>query len=284
MRRKMQRENFNYFAAICKKSTTAALVCIVALPANRSWKMNDGMGQLLSVENLSLSLRGVEILSSISFHIDYGQILALIGPSGSGKSLTALSIGMLHPQNATMSGKIIFDGKEMQKLPEKELCRLRGMDISYVFQEPMACFNPSMAIGKQVLECVAIHCNGMTKKEMRNKVMHFFRRLQIPDAERVYGSYAHELSGGMLQRAMLAMALINGPKLLIADEATSALDEESCRVAISQLLRLHRQLGFAVLFITHDLIIAERIADRRALICGGKIISIEATNKNSGVI
>ncbi|MDR2668107.1 MAG: ABC transporter ATP-binding protein [Puniceicoccales bacterium] len=233
---------------------------------------------LLSVENLSLSLHGVEILSSINFHIDGGQILALTGPSGSGKSLTALSIAMLHPPDAILRGRIIFDGREMQKLSEKELCSLRGVDISYVFQEPMACFNPSITIGRQVLECMSIHGRCLSKREMRSGVLYWFRELQIPDHERVYCSYPHELSGGMLQRAMLAMALINGPKLLIADEATSALDEKSCHVAICQLLQLQRRLGFAVLFITHDLPLAENIADRIAVIDRGKIVSIDGTN------
>jgi ABC-type glutathione transport system ATPase component len=229
---------------------------------------------LLSVEKLSLSFGGKNVLSSISFCVYGGEIFALIGPSGSGKSLTALSIGGLHPPPAQLSGRIVFDGKNMQSLCPGELCAMLGKDISYVFQEPMACFNPSIAIGKQVMECVAVHSEGIAKKEMKALVLRWFRRLQISDCERAYGSYAHELSGGTLQRAMLAMALINGPRLLVADEPTSALDEKSCRVAIGQLLSLQRQLGFAVLFITHDLVLAEKIAHRVARIDCGKIISV----------
>jgi ABC-type dipeptide/oligopeptide/nickel transport system ATPase component len=136
----------------------------------------------------------------------------------------------------------------------------------------MACFNPSIAVGRQLLECLQIH-GGCGKKSMKEIVLRWFRDLQVQDPERAYGSYCHELSGGMLQRAMLAMALINGPRLLIADEPTSALDDESCRAAIGQLLRLQRQLNFAVLFITHDRKLGESIAHCTASMEDGKIVS-----------
>ena len=244
--------------------------------------MGEDIGALLCVKNLSISFDGREVLRSVNFRIAAGQIFALTGPSGSGKSLTALSIARLQPPTAQLSGTITFDGKEMQKLDERERCRLLGGDISYIFQEPMACFNPSIPIGKQVVECLAIHSEGLTKKEMGRRVLRWFWRLQIPDPERTYGSYAHELSGGMLQRAMVAMALVNGPRLLIADEPTSALDAKSCRVAIGQLLNLQRQLGFAVLFITHDTALAENIAHRIGRLDGGKIASIAEPNRRHG--
>jgi ABC-type glutathione transport system ATPase component len=239
--------------------------------------MGEGPAALLAVEGLAIafphpSSRGWrEVLSAVDFRIFPGQIVALTGASGSGKSLTALAIGRLLPAAARLSGKIVFEGEEIQNIGEKDFCRLRGRKISYVFQEPMACFNPSMSIGKQVRESLAIHCKDLAKSELRQHVLDWFFRLQIPDPMRAYGSYAHELSGGMLQRAMLAMALCNGPRLLIADEPTSALDGRSCRIAVEQLLLLRELLGFAVLFISHDIALAERIGDQLLLLDCGRI-------------
>ncbi|MDR0339947.1 MAG: ABC transporter ATP-binding protein [Puniceicoccales bacterium] len=232
---------------------------------------------LLTVEDLSISFwdsrsgNFADVLKSVHFHIPMSRTLALTGASGSGKSTTALSIGRLLPPKTKLNGRIIFEEKEIQNLSESELRHIRGRKITYVFQEPMACFNPSMAVGNQIAECILLHQKNLKRKAARHCTLDWLEKLQLPDPLRVFQSYPNELSGGMLQRAMLAMALCNGPKLLIADEPTSALDEKSCRTVIEQIQRLQAELSFAMLFITHDMPLAEYLADEIVLLCGGII-------------
>jgi ABC-type glutathione transport system ATPase component len=233
---------------------------------------------LLTVEGLSVSFhqRGnfFDVLSNVHFSISFGRTLALTGTSGSGKSTLALAIGRLLPPEARLCGKITFCGKEIQNLKKSELYRLRGREIAYVFQEPMACFNPSLTVGAQLLECILLHQKNLRKFQARQVALDWLEKLQLPDPIRSYRSYPNELSGGMLQRVMLAMALCNGPKLLIADEPTSALDGKSCRAAVEQLLRLRSEFSFSMLFITHDIPLAEYFADEIAQLAKGTIWSL----------
>ncbi|MDR0679248.1 MAG: ABC transporter ATP-binding protein [Puniceicoccales bacterium] len=234
---------------------------------------------LLAVKGLSVSFwdrrsgNFTNVLKNVHLHICAGQTLALTGASGSGKSTIALSIGRLLPPEARLKGDIVFEGKEIQNLAKSELRRIRGRKITYVFQEPMACFNPSIAVGNQILECILLHQKNLKKKAARHCTLDWLEKLQLPDPLRIFRSYPNELSGGMLQRAMLAMALCNGPSLLIADEPTSALDEKSCRAVVGQIQRLRAELSFSMLFVTHNISLAEHLADEIVLLKDGIVRS-----------
>jgi ABC-type glutathione transport system ATPase component len=222
---------------------------------------------LLSVEELSISFRDAsdhaprEILSCVNFRLEEDQILALVGASGSGKSLTSLAIGQLLPPRAIVSGKIFFEGVDLLQLPKKQMCQLRGSKIAYVFQEPMACFNPILRIGNQAAECMCIKNKHLSRREAHSHILNWFERVNLSDGERIFRSYPHELSGGMLQRVMLVMALCNGPRLLIADEPTSALDGRSQNAVIELIRSMRWNLHFSILFITHDENLARNFAD-----------------------
>src|ERR1700741_4111258 len=232
---------------------------------------------LLSIRDLSIAFRsgGRETLAvdRISFEIAKGETLALVGESGSGKSATALSILKLLPYPAARhpSGAIHFKGTDLLKLDERQMRRVRGDDISIVFQEPMTSLNPLHTIEKQIGEILLLH-RGLTGAAARERTIEVLTQVGIPDPQTRLKSYPHQLSGGQRQRVMIAMALANEPDLLIADEPTTALDVTVQAQILTLLAEIRARLGMSLLFITHDLGIVRRIADVVCVMNGGKIV------------
>jgi microcin C transport system ATP-binding protein len=239
--------------------------------------MDASASPLLSVRDLSVSFghgdREMLAVDRVSFDIRKGETLALVGESGSGKSATALSIMKLlpYPSAAHPSGAIMFKGQDLMRLSDREIRRHRGSDITIVFQEPMTSLNPLHTIEKQLGEILLLH-GGVTGKAARARILELLTLCGIPEPESRLQSYPHQLSGGQRQRVMIAMALANEPDLLIADEPTTALDV-TVQAQILQLLKdLQSRLGMAILFITHDLGIVRRIAERVCVMKQGKIV------------
>jgi microcin C transport system ATP-binding protein len=232
---------------------------------------------LLSVRDLSIAFgrgeREVLAADKVSFDIKKGETLALVGESGSGKSVTALSIMKLlpYPSARHPSGAILFKGQDLMQLSEREIRRHRGGDITIVFQEPMTSLNPLHTIEKQLAEILSLH-GGVTGKAARKRIIELLTLCGIPDPAGRLQSYPHQLSGGQRQRVMIAMALANEPDLLIADEPTTALDVTVQAQILELLKELQGRLGMAILFITHDLGIVRKIADRVCVMKEGKIV------------
>jgi microcin C transport system ATP-binding protein len=232
---------------------------------------------LLSVRNLGVAFRqGGEVSVAVegaSFDIEKGETVALVGESGSGKSVTALSVMRLlpYPSAEHPSGEILFKGKDLLKASAKEIRAVRGNDISIVFQEPMTSLNPLHTVERQVAEVLKIH-RGMGEHAARKRVLELFEQVGIRNASSRLDAYPHQLSGGQRQRVMIAMALANEPDLFIADEPTTALDVTVQAQIIALLRDLQKQTGMAMLFITHDLGIVRRIANRVCVMTKGKIV------------
>ena len=234
------------------------------------------METLLAVQHLSIGIRrGEEIFTAvddISFHIEAGEILGLVGESGCGKSLTCLSIpALLAPGIEVLGGEIFFKGRKLSGLSPAELSRLRGKDISMIFQEPAASLNPLHRIGPQIAETLALH--GMAdKKKRRAEVLDLMARLGLPEPEKLYQAWPHELSGGMCQRVMIAIAAVCRPALLLADEPATALDTASQTRILELLQKINRDFGAAVLFVSHDLGLVSRLCRRTLVMYAGKIV------------
>ncbi|TMK09310.1 MAG: ABC transporter ATP-binding protein, partial [Alphaproteobacteria bacterium] len=233
--------------------------------------------KLLEVEDLSVAFRQGQretlAVDRVSFEIKKGETLALVGESGSGKSVTALSVLKLLPYPAAHhpSGAIRFKGQDHLRLSEAEIRRVRGNDITIIFQEPMTSLNPLHTIEKQIGEILLLH-RGLTGQAARARTIELLVQVGIPDPETRLRSYPHQLSGGQRQRVMIAMALANEPDLLIADEPTTALDVTVQAQILNLLKELQRRLGMAMLFITHDLGIVRKLADRVCVMKEGKIV------------
>lgn len=212
-------------------------------------------------------------VDGVNITIPKGKIIGLVGESGCGKSMTARSImGLLKYPGKIVGGSILFEGKDLAKLPERELRKICGNDISMIFQEPMTSLNPVLKVGRQVQETLLVHDRTIGKEEAKKRVIDMFEKVGIPEAGKRYDSYPHELSGGLRQRVMIAMAMICKPHLLIADEPTTALD-----VTIeAQILRLMKQLrdetGTSVLIITHNLGVVAEICDYVYVMYAGRIV------------
>ncbi|MDR2677380.1 MAG: ABC transporter ATP-binding protein [Puniceicoccales bacterium] len=238
---------------------------------------------LLVLQNLSITF--VEtgtgdlkpMVFDVSLEIDPGEVLALVGESGSGKSLTTLAIGGLLPRNARVDGKIAFARMPLLALDEKKMQKVRGKHIAYIFQEPMACLNPLRTIGFQICESIRIHNPSLTRKEIRETAINILGRLYFQDPEEILRSRPHQLSGGMQQRAGIAMAICNHPQLLIADEPTTALDMASERIVLDLLRELQRTEGFAFLLVTHNLNIVREMAQRVAIMHEGRVVEFGKT-------
>lgn len=213
------------------------------------------------------------VVDGVSFSVFPNEILAIIGESGSGKTISTLAITGLLPRSAGVSGQIQFHNLNIRELSERQLQQLRGRKISCIFQEPMACFNPIFPIGKQIAEARLQHFPN-EKKNIKDDVIDLLRSLNFSHPEQVYQKFPHELSGGMLQRTMIAMSLINRPELLIADEPTTALDSKSQRMVLEILKSLKNRYPLAMIFITHDLKIAHYLADRIAVMKDGHLLEI----------
>ena len=230
---------------------------------------------VLQVDNLSVTFRQdgriIPAVKGVSFAIDKGETVAIVGESGSGKSVTALSTVGLLSDNATVTGSVTYRGTQMVGASERDLRKVRGNDISFIFQEPMTSLNPLHTIEKQMAESLALH-QGLTGDRARARIIELLGKVGIRDAESRLGAYPHQLSGGQRQRVMIAMALANGPELLVADEPTTALDVTIQAQILDLLADLKRTEGLSLLFITHDLGIVRRIADRVCVMQGGEIV------------
>jgi len=232
---------------------------------------------LLEIRDLSVAfgVGGREVLAvdRVSFSIAKGETMALVGESGSGKSVTALSVMKLlpYPTAHHPSGTILFKGREMLSMPEREIRKIRGNDITIVFQEPMTSLNPLHTIEKQIAEILLLH-KGVTGAAGRRRIVELLTEVGIPDPASRLGSYPHQLSGGQRQRVMIAMALANEPDLLIADEPTTALDVTVQAQILKLLKDTQTRLGMSLLFITHDLGIVRKLADKVCVMQSGKIV------------
>ncbi|MBL8577987.1 MAG: ABC transporter ATP-binding protein [Mesorhizobium sp.] len=239
---------------------------------------------LLSVHDLSVAFsQGGKVTTAVdhvSFDIAKGETLALVGESGSGKSVTALSVLKLlpYPPASHPSGKILFDGKDLLALSENDLRKVRGNKIAMIFQEPMTSLNPLHTIERQVGEILSIH-QGMREKQARERTLELLHEVGIREPEKRLGAYPHQLSGGQRQRVMIAMALANEPDLLIADEPTTALDVTVQAQILELLAKLKAKKGMSMLFITHDLGIVRKIADRVCVMTRGHIVESGPTKE-----
>ena len=229
----------------------------------------------LKVSNLQIGFRQdgrlTPAVKGVSFEVHKGETVALVGESGSGKSVTALSTVSLLPDSAHITGSVTYDGKEMVGASEADLMAVRGNDISFIFQEPMTSLNPLHTLEKQLAESIRLH-QGLEGQAVRDRILELLTQVGIPDPETRLSSYPHQLSGGQRQRVMIAMALANGPELLVADEPTTALDVTIQAQILELLADLKRDLGMAMLFITHDLGIVRRFADRVCVMKDGEIV------------
>jgi microcin C transport system ATP-binding protein len=231
---------------------------------------------LLSIRDLAIRFGPNEATRNVSFDIAPGETVALVGESGSGKSVTALSVLKLLPPAAQLSGQILFKGQDLVSAPDAELRAVRGNDISMIFQEPMSSLNPVHTIERQIGEVLAIH-RGLRATAARQRTLELLDAVGIPDPASRLKSYPHQLSGGQRQRVMIAMALANEPDLLIADEPTTALDVTVQAQILTLLKSLQQRLGMAMLFITHDLGIVKKIADRVCVMTKGEIVETGST-------
>ncbi|MEL7172293.1 MAG: ATP-binding cassette domain-containing protein, partial [Pseudomonadota bacterium] len=235
---------------------------------------------LLEVRDLRIAFKGAPrpAVDGVSFSVRPGETLALVGESGSGKSLSALSTVSLLPDTAQTTGKVLFRGEVLTGASEETLRRIRGNDISFIFQEPMTSLNPLHTIEKQIGESLGLH-QGLTGAAARARTLELLDQVGIRDAESRLDAWPHQLSGGQRQRVMIAMALANRPKLLVADEPTTALDVTIQAQILALLADLRRREGLAMLFITHDLGIVRKVADRVAVMEQGQIVETGPTEQ-----
>lgn len=239
--------------------------------------MPDGAVPVLDVRDLKtvfLTRSGeVHAVNSVSFDLRPGELLGVVGESGSGKSVTMMSlIGLLpSPPAQVRDGSAVFDGEDLLKIPEKQLRRIRGQRIGFVFQDPMTSLNPVFDVGFQIMEPLRKHM-GMNKTQARRRAQDLLELVGIPDARRRLNDFPHQFSGGMRQRVMIAIALACDPDVLIADEPTTALDVTIQAQILDLMKRLRDQLGMAVIWITHDLGVIAGIADRVMVMYGGQVV------------
>lgn len=233
---------------------------------------------ILRVRNLCAGFAGddnyVQVLGNISFELQEGRTLGLVGESGCGKSVTALAIMRLLPLPAGRieSGEIFLDGKDLLKLPVEKMHSIRGRRIAMIFQEPMTALNPVQRIGRQLMEVYALHYPEMTQQQMRSNAIEMLSKVRIPSAEKCLNDYPHQLSGGMRQRVMIAMALACKPDILIADEPTTALDVTIQAQVLSLMQDLQAEMGMSIIFITHDLGVVAQLCDDVAVMYAGRIV------------
>lgn len=236
------------------------------------------MDGLLQINHLRVRFRDAApdryAVDDLSFHLEPGEILGLVGESGSGKTVTAMCVsGLLPRRRAVVEGSITLGGQEILTCPEKTLRSVQGRDIAVVFQEPMTSLNPVYPIGPQVEESLRVHtrCNAKRRKKLALEAL---SRVELPQPEEIYAKYPHELSGGQLQRVMLAAAIVARPKLLLADEPTTALDVTIQAQILELLKKLNRETGMSILFISHDLHVIRKLCGRVAVMERGKLVEL----------
>ncbi|MCX2863800.1 ABC transporter ATP-binding protein [Paucibacter sp. PLA-PC-4] len=232
---------------------------------------------MVVLKNLSVTFTGgkkqVKAVSGVSLELQRGEVLALIGESGSGKSVTMRSLLRLHPEKRSrIEGQMQVGGRDVLAMSARELADYRGKVASMIFQEPLLALDPVYTVGAQIKEAIRRHEGGVSEAQAQARALALFERVRIPSPERRLDAYAHEMSGGMRQRAMIALALACRPQLLLADEPTTALDA-TVQIQVLLLLReLQRELGLSVLFVTHDIGAAVEVADRIAVMYAGRIV------------
>jgi peptide/nickel transport system ATP-binding protein len=230
----------------------------------------DDRSLLLEVRDLRIAFGGSEAVRGISFVIAAGETLGLVGESGSGKSATSLAMMRLLPESAVVSGSIHLAGEALLTLPEQAMRRLRGSEIAMIFQEPMTALNPVMKVGRQIGEALLAHAPRTSRKIVNERVRAAMREVGLPEGR--MDEYPHQFSGGQRQRIVIAMALMNKPKLLIADEPTTALDVTVQAQVLALLKELRERHNLAMLFISHDLAVVSQVADRVAVMRHGEIV------------
>lgn len=233
--------------------------------------------RILDIQDLRVSFDTyageVQAVRGVSFHVDQGEVLAIVGESGCGKSVTAQTIMKLNPMPPAriVSGSIRLGEHDIVAAGEKEMQAIRGKEVSMIFQDPMTCMNPTTQVGKQIVEAIKLH-QKLSPKEAKAEAIRCLKQVRIPNPEERAKQYPHQFSGGMRQRAMIAMALSCNPKLLIADEPTTALDVTIQAQIIRLLLKLHQEMGISILFISHDLRVVYQMCDRVMIMHSGEIL------------
>ncbi len=241
------------------------------------------MSPLLEVEDLRVHFPTedglVRAVDGISYSIDAGGTIGIVGESGSGKSVSSLTmLGLTRTQGANVEGKMLFEGRDLVAMSDGELRAVRGNEIAMIFQDPLSSLHPFYKVGKQLVEAMQIH-RSISKSAARKRAVELLELVGIPDPKRRVDQFPHEFSGGMRQRAMIAMALANEPKLLIADEPTTALDVTVQAQILALLEDLQRRLGMAIIIITHDLGVVAEIADEIAVMYAGRIVEHASTER-----
>jgi peptide/nickel transport system ATP-binding protein len=240
------------------------------------------MALALEVKDLTTRFRTddgvVKAVSGVSFSVDEGQTLGVVGESGSGKSVTFLTVmGLVDPKQSEVSGSVLLHGEEMLGASQSRMREIRGVKIGMIFQDPMTSLNPVKTIGWQLEEAVLIH-QDVSKKEARKRAIEVLKQVEIPHAERRVDGYPHQFSGGMRQRVMIAMALINNPGILIADEPTTALDVTTQAQILRLMERLQQEFRMAIVMITHDLGVVAELADDVIVMYGGRVVEESKVN------
>lgn len=235
---------------------------------------------LLEVRDLQVDFgrRRIPAVRRVDFSLDAGQRLGVIGESGSGKTVTALAVMGLLPENAHVAGSVVLDGQQIVGLAERGLARLRGNTVSMVFQEPMTALDPTMRVGRQVAEVLRLH-QGAESGPARERVVAMLAEVGLSDADRIADAYPHQLSGGQRQRVVLAMALINSPSLVICDEPTTALDVTVQALVLAKLDEVLDASGSACLFISHDLAVVSQVCDQVLVMLDGRIVESGTVEK-----
>ena len=236
---------------------------------------------MLEIRDLHIRFHDADhdAVQGISLTVADGEIMGLVGESGSGKTVTAMVVSGLMPHDrADVSGQVLLDGKDLLALTPAQMRKRQGCAISVVFQEPMSAMNPVMRIGPQVEEALRVHTD-LSAQERRQRALQALRDVDLPNAEEVYQKYPHQMSGGMLQRAMIAAAIISRPKLLLADEPTTALDVTIQAQILELLRRLNREMGMSILFISHNLNVVRKLCTRVAVMEKGLIVETGDTQQ-----
>jgi peptide/nickel transport system ATP-binding protein len=239
---------------------------------------------LLSVEDLRVHFATedgvVKAVDGVSYTVQRGKVLGIVGESGSGKSVSSLTVMGLSRGGATrISGHVMFEGRDLLALPNDEMRKIRGDDIAMIFQDPLSSLHPFYRVGRQLVEAIRVHRPEVSRSDAEDRAVELLRLVGIPEPSARVSSYPHEFSGGMRQRAMIAMALANDPKLLIADEPTTALDVTVQAQILELMKRLKEELGMAVIIITHDLGVVAGLADEVAVMYAGRIVERGATSR-----
>jgi peptide/nickel transport system ATP-binding protein len=230
------------------------------------------VASLLEIDRLAIRFRAAVAVRELNLRVEQGKVLGLVGESGSGKSVTALAVLRLLGTAATVEGAIRFGGVGLLALASEAMQKLRGREIAMVFQEPMTALNPVMCVGEQIAEAIRVHHPEQSRRQVREAVLEAMDAVALPDPARRYRDYPHQFSGGQRQRILIAMAIANRPRLLIADEPTTALDVTVQQQILELLASLRERFGLTMLFISHDLAVVSQVADRVAVMRHGLLL------------